>query len=96
MVEDEFGATDVTVKEFTASCFIATAAYGTPLAREIQSLREFRDQHLMKNPLGEKFVDLYYKYSPLAAEFISDKPGLRAVVRFLLKPLVLMSEKVTK
>jgi len=77
-------------------CFIATAAYGTPCAEEIQHLRNFRDQHLLKNNIGKKFVELYYKYSPPAAEFISDKPKLRTVVRFLLKPLVWMSEKLTR
>jgi len=77
-------------------CFIATAAYGTPCAKDIQYLRKFRDQHLLKNNIGKKFVGLYYKYSPPLAEFISDKPKFRAVVRFLLKPLVWVSEKITK
>jgi len=77
-------------------CFIATAAYGTPCAEEIQHLRNFRNQHLLKNNIGKKFVELYYKYSPPLAEFISDKPKLRTAVRFMLKPLVWVSEKITK
>jgi len=77
-------------------CFIATASYGSCKAKEVNTLRAFRDQHLEKNALGRTFIELYYRYSPPTAEFISDKPALRAVVRFLLKPLVWASEKVTK
>jgi len=78
------------------ACFIATAAYGSAMHEDVDTLRDFRDQHLITNSLGGKFVELYYRYSPPAAEFISDKPALRAVMRFLLKPLVWLSEKVTK
>lgn len=78
-----------------SGCFIATAAYGTAMAREVQSLRDLRDRHLLKNPLGRKFVELYYKYSPPVAAYIQDKPKLRALVRAVLKPLVWASGRIT-
>jgi len=77
-------------------CFIATASYGSAMHEDVDTLRDFRDQHLMENAAGRKFVELYYEYSPPAAEFISDNPALSAVVRFLLKPLVWVSERITK
>jgi len=72
-------------------CFIATAAYGTPMAEEIQVLREFRDEYLLTNPLGEALVDVYYQVSPPIAEFITEHPGLKPIVRAGLLPAVAMS-----
>lgn len=73
-------------------CFIATAAYGTPMAEEIQVLREFRDEYLLTSPLGQALVGVYYRVSPPLAEFITEHPGLRPVVRAGLLPAVAMSD----
>jgi hypothetical protein len=75
----------------TSRCFIATAAYGTPMAEEIQILRQFRDGCLLTNPAGKALVDLYYRVSPPLAEFITEHPGLKPVVRAVLAPAVAMS-----
>jgi hypothetical protein len=72
-------------------CFIATAAYGTPMAEEIQILREFRDEYLLTNPVGQALVDIYYRTSPPVAEFITEHPSLKSVVRAGLLPAVAMS-----
>jgi hypothetical protein len=72
-------------------CFIATAAYGTPMAEEIQILREFRDEYLLTSPLGQALVDIYYRVSPPVAEFITEHPSLKPVVRTGLLPAVAMS-----
>ena len=73
------------------SCFIATAAYGTPMAEEVQILREFRDKYLLTNPPGRAFVDFYYRVSPPIAEFITEHPSLKPIVRAALMPVVAMS-----
>ncbi|HJX69256.1 MAG TPA: CFI-box-CTERM domain-containing protein, partial [Dehalococcoidia bacterium] len=62
-------------------CFIATAAYGTDTAREIDILREFRDAVLLPNSPGAKFVSFYYRASPPIANFISQHEVLRTLVR---------------
>ena len=72
-------------------CFIATAAYGTPMAEEIQILREFRDRYMLTNPVGKALVDFYYRVSPPIAEFITEHPGLKPIVRAALVPAVAMS-----
>jgi len=72
-------------------CFIATAAYGTPVAEQIQVLREFRDEYLLTNPAGEALVGLYYRVSPPVADFISEHPSLKPIIRAALMPAVAMS-----
>jgi hypothetical protein len=74
-----------------AICFIATAAYGTPMAEEIQILRDFRDEYLLTNPLGQALVGVYYRVSPPIAEFITEHPSLKPIVRAGLLPAVTMS-----
>ena len=75
----------------TGWCFIATAAYETPMAEEVQILREFRDKYLLTDPPGRAFVDLYYRVSPPIAEIITEHPNLKPIVRVGLVPAVVMS-----
>jgi len=77
----------------TGGCFIATAAYGTPTAEQIDVLREFRDVVLLESTLGSQFVALYYRLSPPVADFISESSFLRTLVRELLvDPIVWVVE----
>jgi len=80
---------DIGLFFITGYCFIATAAYGTETATELDILRDFRDQVLLKNALGSRFVETYYKLSPPVADFIAKNDFLRTVVReVLIDPVV--------
>jgi len=80
--------------KFGTGCFIATAAYGTPMAEEIQVLRDFRDEYMLTNPVGEALVEFYYEVSPPIADFITENPSLKPIVRTGLAPAVAMSTMV--
>jgi hypothetical protein len=74
-----------------STCFIATAAFGTPLAAEIYVLRRFRDGYLLDTAMGAAFVDTYYRISPPIAERVSTIPVLGAAVRLMLVPVLLLA-----
>jgi len=69
-------------------CFIATAAFGSPLAREVVLLQDFRDKRLAGKSLGEKFIQAYYRVSPYLAKQISRHAILKLLTRLLLLPLI--------
>ncbi len=71
-------------------CFIATAAYGSPLAGEIDTLRDWRDTCLLRSAAGAALVDTYYRLSPPLADAVARHPALAASVRVLLTPVVWM------
>lgn len=69
-------------------CFIATAAFGSFLEPQVVLLRQFRDSYLMTSRIGQKFVELYYWYSPPLADLIKQSELLKLIVRAALLPLV--------
>jgi hypothetical protein len=70
------------------SCFIATAAYGTPFAEEIDVLRNWRDDFLEASYPGRAFIKAYYSLSPPVADNISESKGKRKIIRTALGPIV--------
>jgi hypothetical protein len=66
------------------SCFVATAAYGSAMAPQVQLLREFREERLRPRPAGRLLIRAYEWLSPSSAEFIRGRPRLRKLVRWLL------------
>jgi len=70
------------------ACFIATAAFGTPFAKEIDILRNWRDISLKKHLIGRKFIIFYYYISPPIAHFIENINLLKSLTRSILKPFI--------
>ena len=69
-------------------CFIATAAFGSPLEKRVQILRDFRDRILLNSSAGKEFVQFYYRTSPAIADKIVQSEGLRFITRVMLMPVI--------
>jgi hypothetical protein len=74
-------------------CFIATAAYGSPLADEVQFLRRYRENVVKRNRIGRTllaaFEKFYYSFSPQLAKLIKTRSSLRYLARiFIADPIV--------
>lgn len=69
-------------------CFIATAAFSSPMERHVQILRDFRDRYLLNFSTGKAFVKFYYAVSPPIAELIARNNGLRLLTRWMLMPVI--------
>jgi predicted outer membrane repeat protein len=87
---DPYDADSVPIDGRGGSCFIATAVYGTPAAREVGVLSEFRDRYLLTNRAGAAFVRTYYRFSPPVARFIAVRRPLKVAVRTCLAPVVVL------
>jgi len=69
-------------------CFIATAAFGSPLQPQVLILKRFRDEVLMRSKGGRLLASAYYRVSPSIARAVADNGFLRFAVQAALLPLV--------
>jgi hypothetical protein len=75
-----------------SGCLIATAAYGSELAPQVQQLRLFRDGIAFKTSAGSGFMKVfngwYYSFSPSVASYERQTPLFQSAVRTLIVPLL--------
>ncbi|HEY4680177.1 MAG TPA: CFI-box-CTERM domain-containing protein [Nitrosarchaeum sp.] len=73
-------------------CLIATAAYGSELAPQVQQLRELRDNQLLHTESGKSFMNsfnaFYYSFSPTIADWERENPAFKEAVKIALTPLI--------
>jgi len=79
-------------EEEGGGCLIATAAYGSELAPQVQFLREIRDNTVMSTSAGASFMtgfnQLYYSFSPTIADMERENPMFQETVRAFITPMI--------
>lgn len=73
-------------------CLIATAAFGTELAPQVQFLREIRDNTVLSTSSGAAFMtgfnQFYYSFSPTIADWERENPVFKESVRAFITPMI--------
>ena len=73
-------------------CLIATAAYGSEMAPQVQFLREIRDNTVLQTQSGTSFMTVfnsfYYTFSPTIADYERENPVFKEAVKIGLAPLL--------
>ena len=79
-------------KKQGGGCLIATAAYGSEMAPQIQFLREIRDNTVLQTESGTSFMtgfnQFYYSFSPVIADYERENPAFKETVKLALTPML--------
>ena len=82
----------VAEKSGGGGCLIATAAFGSEMAPQVQFLREIRDNTVMSTQSGTTFMtgfnQFYYSFSPYVADYERENPIFKEAVKVTLTPLL--------
>ena len=80
------------VEHNSGGCLIATAAFGSELAPQVQSLREIRDNTVLQTQSGTTFMawfnQFYYSFSPAIADYERENLAFKESVKITLTPLL--------
>ena len=73
-------------------CLIATAAFGSEMAPQVQFLREIRDNKVLQTESGSTFMtgfnQFYYSFSPAVADYERENPAFKETVKLALTPML--------
>ena len=92
-----YSVDDIKIKEVKevkegGGCLIATAAFGSELAPQVQFLREIRDNTVLQTESGFTFMtgfnQFYYSFSPAIADYERENPTFKEAVKITLTPLL--------
>ena len=79
-------------EEEGGGCLIATAAFGSEMAPQVQFLRELRDNTVLQTESGTIFMkgfnQFYYSFSPIIADYERENPAFKEAVKLALTPLL--------
>jgi len=79
-------------KKKGGGCLIATAAFGSEMAPQVQFLREIRDNTVLQTESGTSFMtgfnQFYYSFSPVVADYERENPAFKEAVKIAITPML--------
>jgi len=73
-------------------CLIATAAFGSEMAPQVQFLREIRDGTVLQTQSGSTFMtgfnQFYYSFSPTIADYERENSAFKETVKIAITPML--------
>jgi len=73
-------------------CLIATAAFGSEMAPQVQFLREIRDNTVLQTESGSAFMtgfnQFYYSFSPVIADYEQENVAFKETVKIAITPML--------
>jgi len=73
-------------------CLIATAAFGSEMAPQVQFLREIRDNTVLQTESGSAFMtgfnQFYYSFSPVIADYERENVAFKETVKIAITPML--------
>jgi len=85
-------AAEQTQESEGGGCLIATAAFGSEMAPQVQFLREIRDNTVLQTESGSAFMagfnQFYYSFSPAVADYERENQAFKETVKLTLTPLL--------
>jgi hypothetical protein len=96
---EPYSGEDIEIKEIAMNgigvnggCLIATAAFGSEIAPQVQFLREIRDNTVLQTESGSAFMtgfnQFYYLFSPIIADYERENHIFKEVVKLTVTPLL--------
>ena len=96
---EPYSGEDIEIKEIEMNgigvnngCLIATAAFGSEIAPQVQFLREIRDNTVLQTESGSAFMtgfnQFYYSFSPAIADYERENSAFKEAVKITLTPLL--------
>ena len=80
------------IKSNGGGCLIATAAFDSELAPQVQLLREIRDDIVLQTKFGSIFMtgfnQFYYSFSPVVSDYERENTTFKEAVKLILTPLL--------
>jgi hypothetical protein len=82
----------VAAQEKGGGCLIATAAFGSEMAPQVQFLREIRDSTVLQTQSGSTFMSgfnqFYYSFSPAIADYERENIVFKEAVKITITPML--------